>query len=71
MTSYIKPWLSHLEQLKQLKDRGLTVTDDQRALAHLQRIGYYRLSGYWFAFRQRSGELLSNSVYGRSGGSPV
>lgn len=55
MTNYTKPWLSHLEQLQQLIDRGLTVTDDQRALAHLQRIGYYRLSGYWFAFRQRSG----------------
>lgn len=53
--AYDKPWLSYLEQLQQLKDRGLTITDEQRALAHLQRIGYYRLSGYWYAFRQRSG----------------
>ncbi|WP_340367394.1 Abi family protein [Marinobacter azerbaijanicus] len=53
--AYDKPWLSYLEQLQQLKGRGLTITDEQRALAHLQRIGYYRLSGYWYAFRQRSG----------------
>ena len=65
MTDYTKPWLSHLEQLQQLKDRGLTITDDQRALAHLQRIGYYRLSGYWFAFRQRSGACTPLNKYGK------
>jgi abortive infection bacteriophage resistance protein len=51
---YNKPWLSHHEQLDLLKSRGLAVTDDARALDYLRRIGYYRLSGYWFAFRQRS-----------------
>ena len=30
------------------------MTDRVKALDCLQRIGYYRLSGYWFAFRQRS-----------------
>ncbi|CEP34033.1 Abi family protein [Vreelandella titanicae] len=65
MTDYSKPWLSHLEQLQQLKDRGLTVTDDQRGLAHLQRIGYYRLSGYWFTFRQRSGACTPLNKHGK------
>lgn len=51
---YNKPWLSYAEQLDVLKSRGLAVTDDQKALDYLQRIGYYRLSGYWFSFRQRS-----------------
>ncbi|MCW4148845.1 Abi family protein [Halomonas sp. 18H] len=54
MAEYDKPWLSYRDQLQQLKDRGLTITDEARALAHLERIGYYRLSGYWYAFRQRS-----------------
>jgi len=49
-----KPWLSYEDQLALLKDRGLTVTDDAKALEYLGRIGYYRLSGYWFSFRQRS-----------------
>lgn len=30
------------------------MTDRDRALECLRRIGYYRLSGYWFAFRERS-----------------
>ena len=53
---YDKPWISYEEQLERLKQRGLTVTDDDKALDYLQRIGYYRLSGYWFPFRERSGE---------------
>lgn len=30
------------------------VTDNAKALGYLERIGYYRLSGYWFAFRERT-----------------
>ncbi len=51
--SYVKPWINIDEQLDQLIERGLQVSDRDKALNHLQRIGYYRLSGYWFAFRQR------------------
>ncbi|MFK0572926.1 hypothetical protein [Endozoicomonas sp.] len=53
---YSKPWISYQEQLDRLKQRGLVVTDDDKALSYLERIGYYRLSGYWFPFRERSGE---------------
>ncbi|MGY0218364.1 Abi family protein [Endozoicomonadaceae bacterium StTr2] len=55
--------MSYENQLAQLKQRGLNVTDDNKALAYLKRIGYYRLSGYWFPFRERSGEccLLESS----------
>lgn len=35
----------------------MAVTDRARALDYLERIGYYRLSGYWFAFRKRSEPL--------------
>ena len=31
----------------------MTVSDRDRALDYLERIGYYRLSGYWFPFRIR------------------
>ena len=51
--SYVKPWISVEEQLDQLIERGLQVSDRDKALNYLNRIGYYRLSGYWFAFRLR------------------
>ena len=53
--SYPKPWLGIEQQLDSLRARGLQVSDRDKALRCLQRIGYYRLSGYWFAFRERSG----------------
>ena len=52
--SYVKPWTGVADQLAVLMARGLIVTDSAKALDYLHRIGYYRLSGYWFAFRQRN-----------------
>lgn len=52
--AYDKPWLSYEEQLEKLKSRGMIVTNEDAALNYLKRIGYYRLSGYWYAFRQLS-----------------
>lgn len=39
------------EQLQRLKQRGLVVDNDDAALSYLRRIGYYRLSGYWYPLR--------------------
>ncbi len=52
--TYEKPWSSYETQLDLLVSRGMLVTDRSRALDYLKRIGYYRLSGYWFSFRERS-----------------
>jgi abortive infection bacteriophage resistance protein len=51
---YPKPWQSYQNQLDLLMKRGMAVTDRNKALQYLERIGYYRLSGYWFAFRERT-----------------
>ena len=51
---YEKPWTSFEEQLEILKKRGLSITDESKALGALKRIGYYRLSGYWYPFKKRS-----------------
>jgi len=61
-----KPWKSFLEQLALLKSRGLLVDNESAALDYLGRIGFYRLSGYWYSFRQleiiqlENGKLVSN-----------
>ena len=48
---YNKPHLPIPDQLALLKARGLEITDDGRAGEYLRRIGYYRLSGYWYPMR--------------------
>lgn len=40
-----KPWFSVSEQIHRLRERGMRVTDEAGARDHLERIGYYRLSG--------------------------
>lgn len=51
MSRYNKPHLTFEQQLELLKSRGLEVTNDNTALAYLRRLGYYRLSGYWYPCR--------------------
>lgn len=65
IASYEKPWMSCEDQLSQLTKRGLIVTDEAAALSCLERIGYYRLSGYWFALRERSGVCCPLATEGR------
>ena len=48
--AYDRPWKSFNELLALLKMRGMSVTDDEAALNYLERVGYYRLSGYWYPF---------------------
>lgn len=45
---YTKPALNYADQLQQLKNRGLIVENDIKALHLLENISYYRLSGYWY-----------------------
>ncbi|MEL0624312.1 Abi family protein [Marinomonas arenicola] len=52
--AYDRPWKSFKEQLNLLKQRGMSVTDNEAAISYLERVGYYRLSGYWYPFRQFS-----------------
>lgn len=49
---YTKPHLSFADQLALLMQRGLVVTDQAKAVLHLQRIGYGRLTPYWQPFQQ-------------------
>lgn len=51
--AYPKAWKSFQDQLVLLQSRGLVVSDRNAALECLRRVGYYRLSGYWYPFRER------------------
>ncbi len=45
---YTKTPLIYSDQLLQLKNRGLIIENDTKALHILENINYYRLSGYWY-----------------------
>lgn len=47
-----KAWRSYADQLEILKNRGLHIGDEKKALGYLRTIGYYRLSGYLYSFRR-------------------
>ncbi|WP_026821159.1 Abi family protein [Arthrobacter castelli] len=52
MVEYTKPWLSLEQQVEQLASRGVDVGDRTRAVAVLKSVGYYRLTGYLYPFRE-------------------
>lgn len=45
---YSKPVTTISQQLQQLKDRGLLISDDEVATHFLSNVSYYRLAGYWW-----------------------
>ena len=65
LMNYPKPWKSYSEQLDLLVSRGMAISDSERALDYLERIGYYRLSGYWFPFRIRLPFCFLDSTGGK------
>ena len=50
LLEYIKPWLTYDQQADLLASRGM-LFDRAELVAHLESVGYYRLSGYWHIFR--------------------
>jgi abortive infection bacteriophage resistance protein len=60
----LKPWRSFADQLQLLQDRGLQVDHPAAALDYLERLGYYRLSGYWYPLRaiDRTASTAQNKV---------
>jgi abortive infection bacteriophage resistance protein len=52
---YSKPYLPVSDQVSLLVARGMRVDDSAKAERYLTRIGYYRLSAYWYLYRQPNG----------------
>jgi abortive infection bacteriophage resistance protein len=49
---YAKPWLPIEDQVAKLRDRGCQIDHPSAAAAILAEIGYYRLTGYLYPFRE-------------------
>ena len=52
MVEYSKPWLSIAEQIDQLRRRGVEAGSHEFAADLLRAVGYYRLTGYLYPFRE-------------------
>ena len=72
LPTYNKPYRTVAEQVSLLISRGLEIPNVSSATACLERIGYYRLSGYWYPFRRShistnpvTGQLLLHPTTGR------
>lgn len=55
MNGIAKEYRSYEQQVDLLAGRGMDVGGRQEAIAMLQRVNYYRLSGYWYPFRRLDG----------------
>lgn len=49
---FTKNFASPVQQIAVLQARGMQFPNPQKAQTCLERIGYYRLSAYWYPFRQ-------------------
>lgn len=68
-TVYTKAYKSISDQVALLLSRGVEITDIPAASTCLERIGYYRLSGYWYPFRKS--RVSRNPVTGQILISPI
>lgn len=61
---YTKEWLSLEDQIdKKLTPRGMIITDRQKAINYLKKIGYYRLSAYWHPFIMENNDKFQHDTY--------
>ena len=52
MSQPSKIFKTHGEQIDLLRSRGMCIEDEAEARRILERVNYYRLSGYWYSYRQ-------------------
>lgn len=53
---YNKPPLSIDQQIEKLRSRGMNISseDEEQVRYYLTMVGYYKLSGYWFVFQNKT-----------------
>ena len=63
MNHTAKDWRSIDEKIEIIRSRGMVIEDDDEAAHFLRRVGYYRLSGYWYPFRQFNDGKRANEFF--------
>ncbi|GAA1200974.1 Abi family protein [Brevibacterium paucivorans] len=69
MSQASKIFKSHGQQIDTLRSRGMSIEDEAVARRTLERVNYYRLSGYWYPYREMSsngGQRLDSFINGTS-----
>jgi len=61
--SYIKTPLSIEDQLRRLERRGVQLKDRDAARRALENINYYKLSGYWYVFKQENDTFRNSDAF--------
>jgi abortive infection bacteriophage resistance protein len=61
MATYAKPHLTLAQQVDLLISRGMAIADRSAAEGYLSTVGYYRLSGYWYPYREIAGDPPARS----------
>ena len=60
---YTKPSLTFTEQADQLLSRGMVTADRETLITHLGNVSYYRLSAYWYPFREPDETLKPGTTF--------
>jgi len=60
--SYKKPALTFTDQLQLLHERGLSIPDSKEAIKDLECNSYYRLSAYWYPFRIKKENVITDQI---------
>ena len=55
MSPIVKPFKTYEQQVGILRQRGMLVGSQEHAVHVLERVSYYRLSGYYYSFRRPAG----------------
>lgn len=59
----VKEFRSYDEQVELLVRRGMDVGDRDEAVDLLRQVSYYRLSGYWYPFREQTSSGRADEFY--------
>nr|DAT91874.1 MAG TPA: Abi-like protein [Caudoviricetes sp.] len=61
--SEVKKPKTYKEQLEILKERGLNVSDDERAIDFLSNVNYYNLTGYLVDYKSNNGKYTEGIAF--------
>lgn len=60
---YTKPVLTIDEQIQHLRQKGMSLNDEEQARQYLRFVSYYRLSAYWLPFEFEKAEQEQNGCF--------